>query len=85
MKWPSEMLQFLPYFWNMKTHIVFFAFHFVQLYFFPYECPGLGRHRPWHSLCKNIKLHEMKNEKKYVGFLMHKLWQILKRFSRALS
>ena len=27
----------------------------------------------------------MKNEKNYVGFLIHKLWQILKYFSRALS
>ena len=28
---------------------------------------------------------EMKNEKKYMGFLIHKVWQILKRFSRALG
>ena len=27
----------------------------------------------------------MKNEKNYVGFLIHKIWQILKRFARALS
>ena len=31
------------------------------------------RHRPGHSLGKNIKLHEMKNEKNYVGFLIHKI------------
>ena len=37
-----------------------------------------------HSLGKNTKLHEMKNEKNYVGFIIHKTWQILKRFSRAL-
>ena len=24
-------------------HVVFFVFHFVQLYVFPYECPGLCR------------------------------------------
>ena len=30
-------------------------------------------------------LHEMKNEKNYVSFLIHKIWQILKRFSRAWS
>ena len=28
------MLQILPYFWNMKTHVVFFVFHFMLLYFF---------------------------------------------------
>ena len=28
------------------------------------ECPGLCRPRPGHSLGKNIKLYEMKNEKK---------------------
>ena len=27
----------------------------------------------------------MKNEKNYMGFLIAKIWQILKRFSRALS
>ena len=26
-----------------------FVFHFVRLYFFPYECPGLCQHRPGHS------------------------------------
>ena len=33
MKMYSEMLQNLPYIWNMKTHIVFFVFHFVLLNF----------------------------------------------------
>ena len=28
MKLPNEMLQNLPNFWNMKTHIVFFIFYF---------------------------------------------------------
>ena len=27
----------------------FFIFHLEQLSFFPYECPGLCRHRPGHS------------------------------------
>ena len=35
MKCSSQMLQNLPYFWSMKTHIVFFVFHFMLLYFFP--------------------------------------------------
>ena len=30
MKRSSKTLQNLPYFWNMKTRIVFFVFHFVQ-------------------------------------------------------
>ena len=45
----------------------------------------LSLRRPGHLLGKNIKLHELKNEKNYVGFLMHKIGQILKRLSRALS
>ena len=40
----SEILQNLLYFMYKKTHVVFFVFHFVQLYFFPYECPGLCQH-----------------------------------------
>ena len=32
--------------------------------FLPYECAGLCRHRPGYSKGKNIKLPEMKNEKK---------------------
>ena len=48
--------------------------------FLPNEFPGLCRHRPGHSLDKDIKLHEMKNEKKnYMDFLNTKIWQILKR------
>ena len=69
----SEMLENLLYFMYKKTHVVFFVFHFVQLYFFPYECPGLCQHRPGHSLGENIKLHKMKNEKNYMGFLIHKI------------
>ena len=31
-----------------------------------------------------VALNE-KGKKNYMGFLIHKIWQILKRFSRALS
>ena len=73
MKWPSQTLQSLPYFWNTKSHVDFhFSFH-ATLFFFPNECPGLCQHRPGHSLGKNIRLPEMKNEKNYMGFLMHKI------------
>ena len=48
-KCSSETLQNLLYSMYKKSHVVFFVFHFVQLYFFPYECPGLCRHRPGHS------------------------------------
>ena len=41
------------------------------------------RHRPGHSLGEKIKLHEMKNEKNYVGFPMIKIWQILKDFAKS--
>ena len=40
MKWPSKMLQNLPYFWNTPSHVTFFVFHFMLLYFFSeHECP----------------------------------------------
>ena len=68
MKCSSETLQNLLYFMYKKTRVVFFAFHSVQLYIFT-SC----RHRPGHSQGKNIKLHEMKNEKNYMGFLIHKI------------
>ena len=38
MKWPSKILQNLPYFWNKKTYIVFFVIHFcpmTRVNFFP--------------------------------------------------
>ena len=41
MKCSSEMLQKWSYFWNMKTHVVFLIIHFMLLYFFSNECPGL--------------------------------------------
>ena len=31
----SKMLQYLPYFWNTKTHIVFFVFSFCAALFSP--------------------------------------------------
>ena len=43
---------------HKKTHVVFL----------PNEYPGLCQYRPGHSLGKNIKLHEMKKEKKLCGF-----------------
>ena len=33
-----------------NPHSFFFVFHLEQLSFFPYECPGLCRHRLGHSL-----------------------------------
>ena len=30
-----------------KTHVVFFVFHLVQFYYFPYECPGRGGVAGW--------------------------------------
>ena len=50
MQLSSKTLQNLPYFWNTKTHVLFFVFHFVLLYVFPNECPGVRRHRAGHSL-----------------------------------
>ena len=75
MKCSSETLQNLLCFMYKKTHIVFFRFSFrATLVFLPNEFPGLCRHRLGHSLGKNIKLHEVKNDKNYLGFLIHNIW-----------
>ena len=68
---------------NKKTHVVFFIS--CNLIFLPHKCPGLYQHRPGHSLGKSIKLHEMKNEKNYVRFLITKIWQIWKHFSTSIK
>ena len=39
------MLQNFLYLYKKKTQLVFFIFHFEQLSFFPYECPGLCRRK----------------------------------------
>ena len=82
MKCSSKMIQNLLYFMYLKTHVFFFSFFIsCNLKFLPYECPGPCQHRPGHSLGKKVKLHKMKNEKNYMGFLIHKIYQILKRFA----
>ena len=42
-----------------------------------------GSNKKIYTIKKNTKMHDMKNEKNYVGFLLDKIWQILNRFSRA--
>ena len=77
----SKFAIFLEY--KKPCSSFFFKFHFVLLYFSPNECPGLCWRRLGHSLGKTIKLHEMKNEKKYTGFRLFvyqkcgKFWSIL--------
>ena len=66
------VLDEMTYFWNTKTHVVFFfVVHFMLLYFSPNECPGLCQHRPGHSLGKKNKVAQ--NEKSYVGFRISKI------------
>ena len=73
MKCSRKTLQNLLYFMHKKTLVVFFSFFIsCNFIFLPYECPGLCWHRPEHSLGKNMKLHEMKNEKKLRGFSYYK-------------
>ena len=45
----KKKLQNFLYLYKKKTQVVFFVFHFEQLSFSLYECPGLCRHRPGHS------------------------------------
>ena len=58
----------------------------MQLYFFsPDECPTVYVDIYRAFIREKINLHEMKNEKNYVGFCIPKVWQILERFSGVLS
>ena len=83
----DEMLQNLLFFIYLYENPKLLFPFFISCYFIflPNECPGLYRHRPGHSLGENIKLHEMENEKKHMGFLITKIWQILQRFSWEFS
>ena len=75
------MIQNLPYFWI--THVVFlFVFHYVLLYFFPSECPGLCRHRLEHSLGEKNKVAWSEKWKKHLWVFVYryikygKFWSI---------
>ena len=87
MKWPSKILQNLPYFYRKKPHTIFSDFHFKQVYFFPNEFPGLCWHRPGHSLGeKNLVAQDEKQKettwvflwKKYCKFWMISLGHFIK-------
>ena len=70
MKWPSEMLQNLPYFWNTKSHIVFFVFHFELLWICYSGCSGQSK--------------VARNGGTIWGFSYYifvTIWQVLKHFS----
>ena len=63
-KCSSETLQNLLYFMYKKTHVVFFRFSFrATLYFYLMNA----------LVYVDIDQHEMKNEKNYMGFLIHKI------------
>ena len=38
-----------------KICYILYSIRKAKLAFFPNECPGLCRHRPWHSLGKKVK------------------------------
>ena len=69
MKLSSETLQNLPYFWNMKPHVVFFSF-FISGYFivFPNECPGLCQQRPGAFIKEKYRVARNEKRKKLHGF-----------------
>ena len=47
--WPIEMLQNLLCLCKKKTQVVFFVFHFKQIWVLPYEWPRICQDRPGHS------------------------------------
>ena len=53
----SKTLQNLLYFMYKKIHVVFFVFHFVQLYFFPYVYVNIdqGIHKGKSKVARNEK------------------------------
>ena len=75
MKWPSKMLQNMPYSWNTKTYVVFFCILFAFLI-----NALIYGHRPGHSLWEKNKV--ARNEKRKKN-LYSKKWQILKHFARS--
>ena len=77
MKYSTEMLENLQYFWNTEIHVHSFFFHFVLLYFSPIMNALVHARGP----CQHIPGHK----KNYMDFCIPKVWQILKHFSRALS
>ena len=80
MKCSSEMLQNLPYFWNMRTYVGFF----ILCYFIfpPNECPDLCRYRPRACIREANKVaRNEKRKKNYMSFDIPKIWQILKHFT----
>ena len=64
--------------WNASKFAIFYIYENPKLLFpffiscnftfIPNECHGLCCHRPWNSLGKEVKLHEMKNGKSIFGF-----------------
>ena len=80
MKWPSQTLQSLPYFWNTKSHVDFhFSFH-ATLFFSPNKCPGLCGHRPRHPLGKKWSSTKWKTKKTTWVFIYQKyakFWSVL--------
>ena len=82
MKWPSEMLQNLAYFWNVKTHFSFFIYCYF-IFFLINALVGWSMSSAF-IRGKNNVAH---NEKKYVGFIFQKngkFWSIsLRSFHQA--
>ena len=72
--WPHQNLLYLIYIWKPQSSF------FILRYFicFPYECPGLYRHRPGHSLERKINSHEMKKQIWVFVYIKYsKFWSVL--------
>ena len=76
---PSKMLQNLPYFWNMKTHVVY-SFLILCCLFFPCLC--------WHNLSHSNtgkKVAQNENNKNLCSFLYSKVVVNFKAFLKGIK
>ena len=79
-KLPAKYFKLCHILYIRKPKVAFSVFHFVLLYFFPYEWPGLCRHRPGHSLGKTNKVARNENWKKQLWVFVYikygKFWSV---------
>ena len=80
MKLSSETLQNLPYLWNVNSQIIFFIFHFEQLFICNNGCPGLC-----FINCYKSKVAQNDKQKNLIGFTYSKIMANFEAFLYTIS